>query len=386
MYLRKNAFALILVIVATAGAFAAAVHGTLILRAATIETNAVTQQTDHLNTARAAALTTLAAISPAASSTTPPNADNPTNQNADQPEEEEDIEIPAWLRDILGDAAEDLEEQADERNRERQAAAQTAARTPRRTARPLNIPTTPTLFLIDRTPVRVTLKDAGARINVNNATDDTLRRYLTALGLDQRRALETTNQILDWIDPDDFVRPLSLESEQFANLGINPRNNPVSSIHELRYLPAVNDDIFQHFLHDLDTRQTVPHLGSARAPVLRGIGFSEGDTAAIVNLRQRTTLTEELLEQTLSPAGIQLLRDTTTNASGSLDVIVELFTLLPPATNATLRDARDHIEADDTPAPRRFTGRAIIAAGSLRALTISPAFQPMPPTPEPDRP
>lgn len=92
---------------------------------------------------------------------------------------------------------------------------------------------------------RVRLADAGARLNVNVAGEDALRRLFEGVGVDSRRADIAAQSVADWIDADDLHRARGAEREHYDRIGAlrGPRNGPIPSVEELLWVQAVHHEM-----------------------------------------------------------------------------------------------------------------------------------------------
>lgn len=97
-----------------------------------------------------------------------------------------------------------------------------------------------------------TARDGHARLDVNTASEDELRRFLGALRVDAGVADRLAQAIADWRDPDDHRRARGAEKREYAELGLSaPENRPFGSLTELRGVAGMTDRLFQ---------LTSPHL------------------------------------------------------------------------------------------------------------------------------
>lgn len=80
----------------------------------------------------------------------------------------------------------------------------------------------------------VTLRAAGAALDVNTAGARQLRSLFTALGVGSARADSLTDALLDWRDANDVARPSGAERSWYEmRLEHTPRNGPLASPAEL---------------------------------------------------------------------------------------------------------------------------------------------------------
>ncbi len=109
---------------------------------------------------------------------------------------------------------------------------------------------------IEMTPglwYRVQLADLGGKVDVNRASEDDLRRFLTANDLDAAVADGLAEAIMDWRDEDDFRRLRGAEREDYMKAGARelPRNAPLESIDELRFVRGMTPALLAKLRGDL---------------------------------------------------------------------------------------------------------------------------------------
>ena len=136
---------------------------------------------------------------------------------------------------------------------------------------------------------RVTLRDAAVALNLNRATETELRRLLVALRVDAGQADGVAQSIMDWRDPDDLRRARGAEREDYLRDGapLLPRNGPLQSLDELRYIKGMTPEILAQArpcLTLLGTGQV--NLNAAPRPVLLALP-GIGEEAAGVLLRHQ---------------------------------------------------------------------------------------------------
>jgi general secretion pathway protein K len=136
---------------------------------------------------------------------------------------------------------------------------------------------------------RVTLGDAGAKVNVNSAPVDQLRRLFASVPLDAARADALAEQIADWRDGDDLPRPGGAERAEYLSAGKRalPRNAPLVRVDELRDLYGMTEAIFSQVSPLLTVQGSgLVNLNTASRPVLLSLpGFSERAVAVVLRLR-----------------------------------------------------------------------------------------------------
>lgn len=337
MRVRHRGFALILVLLAAAAVFAVVVQAALISRAATIESRVMNDRARQEREARSAAVIVLSGLGTTVerfaaqtgqSSSASPSTVGPAGGGG---EEKPRVELPAILKEMLGEKADELEKEAqatlnDPRltdgggitgrvNRERQK---------------LNIkhlPTEPvTLRLNESGPeYRVTLIDSSALLNINLAERDQIVRYLTARQVDSDLAGRVASQIVDWRDEDNFALPGGAEQDAYRARGIVCRNEEMKAIEELKYLPAMTAELFDLIRGDLTVAgEKKVHALTAPEAVLRSLpGMDDESVRAIVEARKAGRLDEESLDRVLPIYAREAQQHLKFGLSGVLRVRVE---------------------------------------------------------------
>ncbi|HKS04928.1 MAG TPA: hypothetical protein VJR92_01335 [Gemmatimonadaceae bacterium] len=123
---------------------------------------------------------------------------------------------------------------------------------------------------------------AGTQLNVNTASEADLLRALTSAGAASPLAL--THALLDWIDSDDNPRELGAERTWYTSAQRRqPRNAPLTSVSELRFIRGFETDAFDTILGVDSARIS---LATAPAPVLASLpGFTDEAVARVLEWR-----------------------------------------------------------------------------------------------------
>ena len=124
--------------------------------------------------------------------------------------------------------------------------------------------------------------DAGARLQINRASEDDIRRLLIALPLDAGEADRLAQRILDWRDADDLRRSRGAERDDYLRAGARelPSNADFVHLSELRNVDGMSDEIYARI---------APFLS------VRGSGQVNVNTAPLVVLRSLPALGEEAI-------------------------------------------------------------------------------------------
>lgn len=262
MRVRNRGFALVLVLLAAAAVFALALQAAALSRAATIESRVMVDRGEYERGARSAAAMALVGLG-----TTVDRFAQQTGgagaggQAASGPgggggeEEKPRIELPAILKEILGEKADDLEKGA------REAAGGPNAgdgggitgRVERgRRGERLSVtylPEDPVRIRVskDGPAYLVTLRDSAALLDVNAAEREQLRVYFVVMGLPPEDASAVAAQIVDWRDEDNIAEPGGAESDApaYQERGVRCRNAPLMALEELKFLPGMTAEMFE---------------------------------------------------------------------------------------------------------------------------------------------
>jgi type II secretory pathway component PulK len=132
--------------------------------------------------------------------------------------------------------------------------------------------------------------DLGASLNLNTATEDMLRAFLSeGLRLDYAKADHLTQAILDWRDEDELPRINGGEREQYidAGLAVLPANRAFASVDELRHVMGMTPELFervQPYLTVVGSGRI--NINAAPEPVLYAVPtFNAAVVAALLRIR-----------------------------------------------------------------------------------------------------
>lgn len=146
---------------------------------------------------------------------------------------------------------------------------------------------------------RISAVDLGARLNLNLASEDELRRLCLALGVDARTSDVVAQSIADWRDDDDLHRPRGAERAFYVDEAgaVLPANAPFAEWTELRHVRGVTDDILQRVQPHLTVRGSGRvNLNAASRPVLLALGLP-AEAVETIELRQRARRPIRSLEE-----------------------------------------------------------------------------------------
>ncbi len=183
----------------------------------------------------------------------------------------------------------------------------------------------------------VSVRPAGATLNVNTADAAQLRRVFLALHVMPMSADSLVDAILDWRDPDDEPRPNGAERAWYQERQrFAPRNGPIADVRELARIRGLDQPSGLDSVFGVESGR-IP-LGRAPRAVLMALpGFTEELADRIAELRDRHALPADLL--TLAGALSPSARD---SLSARYAEVVSLVTIEPDVWIVTAR-ARDGV-------------------------------------------
>ena len=161
---------------------------------------------------------------------------------------------------------------------------------------------------------RVEIEDAYARLPLNGASEDQLRRLLIALRVDARRADRVVQAIADWRDRDQLRRLNGAERDDYLRAGrpLLPDDGPFASVTMLRYVAGVDDPLYERIAPYLTvTGDGGVNLNTAPRPVLLAMpGITEEAAARLLAERSAGRRVSDLvrLMDMLSSGARQQLR------------------------------------------------------------------------------
>ena len=150
------------------------------------------------------------------------------------------------------------------------------------------------------------LRDTGAALNLNYATEDMLRQFFAqGLRVDYGLADRLAQGILDWRDEDDILLLNGGEREAYLADGapVLPANRPFDELEELRWVRGMTEEIYAAARPYLTlTSSGRVNVNAAPEPVLLALpGMTAGGATELVRLRdggvlpRRTNDLEEIL-------------------------------------------------------------------------------------------
>ena len=213
---------------------------------------------------------------------------------------------------------------------------------------------------------RVVIRDAGASLNLNRATEEELQRFLIALPIDARKAEDIAQSIMDWRDSDNLHRLHGAEVDDYVRAGspVLPANGDFSRIEELRYVNGMSPEIYDRvrpFLTLVGTGQV--NLNSAPRPVLLALpGMTDEAVAVLQALRGMPNAIHSLQELLL-----QL-------SSGPRAVLVAAMPELLPLASFETRELEVRSEGWNDGSPvHKWVDALVVRAGGLGVVAFRKA-------------
>lgn len=209
----------------------------------------------------------------------------------------------------------------------------------------------------------VSIRDAGASLNLNRASGEQLRRFFIALPIDAGRAEEIAASVMDWRDSDNLHRLRGGEADEYLRMGsaVLPANTSFSRLEELQYVKGVTPEIFARarpFLTIMGTGQI--NLNSAPRPVLLSLpGMSDEAVAVVERMRGSSQPIYGLQELSL-----QL------SSGARANLVSAMPELLPLAAFETRElDVRSEGWTDGSPV-HRWIDALVVKAGRLGVVAF----------------
>lgn len=135
----------------------------------------------------------------------------------------------------------------------------------------------------------VTLRDAGATLNLDHADEDELRTLFTGLRVDAGDADRLAQAVLDWRDADDLPRPRGAEASEYLQRGaaVLPRNAPFRDVNELGDVRGMTPALLARLRPFLGVAGSGRvDLSTAPPPVILALpGMTDESVAAILRYR-----------------------------------------------------------------------------------------------------
>jgi general secretion pathway protein K len=155
-------------------------------------------------------------------------------------------------------------------------------------------------FGLDEGEISLVMRDETGKIDLNTANDALLKGLLLSAGLDEERANQVLDAILDWRDDDELVRPQGAERDQYEAMGLPyiPANAPFQAVAELQNVIGVTPDLYRKLEGALTVYSRQAGINSTIAPrqVLLAL-----PNASEENVNSYLAEREEMLDAGLAP-------------------------------------------------------------------------------------
>ncbi|UXI67786.1 general secretion pathway protein GspK [Tahibacter amnicola] len=190
-------------------------------------------------------------------------------------------------------------------------------------------------FDFDGTKVEVKITDDSGKIDINVADNILLKALFVSAGIEDARAEELADAIVDWRDPDELASPKGAEDSEYksADLKYLPRNAPFETVSEIQQVLGMDYDIYHQIENSITlySGRSQPSPGYAPIEVLRALpGMTEEYAQMIVTQRQAA-------QPGSPPTGLMLPDGTPVVAEGGgLTYSIESRATLPNGASARL--------------------------------------------------
>lgn len=190
-------------------------------------------------------------------------------------------------------------------------------------------------FDFDDAQIELRMTDDSGKIDINVADALLLKALFQSSGIDEQRAEELADAIIDWRDPDDLTGPHGAEESEYKSAGLKyaPRNAPFETVSEVQQVLGMDYDVY-HSIEKaitLYSGRTQPSPGYAPLEVLRAMpGMTEEQAQMILAQRQA-------LPPGSPPSGLMMPDGTPVVAEGGgLTYSIESRATLPNGSSTRL--------------------------------------------------
>jgi general secretion pathway protein K len=157
-------------------------------------------------------------------------------------------------------------------------------------------------YAVDSEPVYVKATDLGAKLNINDLSEDELKTFFGYVLNDYVLADGLAQCVMDWVQVGDMPRIHGAKKDDYIKAGLLalPTYAPFRDIEELRFVKGMTPDIYASVSPYLTTLGNgLVNLNSAPAPVLKVLpGMTDQILTTILGLRsqgQRITSVAEVM-------------------------------------------------------------------------------------------
>ena len=120
----------------------------------------------------------------------------------------------------------------------------------------------------DGATIKVVMMDVSGKIDINTSSDALLKGLLLSVGVDEARATQLLDAILDWRDVDSLPRAHGAESGAYraAGLKYQPANAPFDAVEQLQQVLGMTPDIYFRLAPLVTVHSKQPGINTAVAP------------------------------------------------------------------------------------------------------------------------
>ncbi|MBK8175519.1 MAG: general secretion pathway protein GspK [Rhodospirillales bacterium] len=119
----------------------------------------------------------------------------------------------------------------------------------------------------DNAEIRLTIRDEGGKVDLNQAPAILLRELFIAIGEEPGHSDELADEIVDFRDEDDDKSPHGAEAPEYRKAGLawGPKNRSFEMVEELAYVVGVTPDLYRRIapLVSVYGQQENPHIPTA---------------------------------------------------------------------------------------------------------------------------
>jgi general secretion pathway protein K len=153
-------------------------------------------------------------------------------------------------------------------------------------------------LVFDDAKIEVTITDESGRVDLNMADEIMLLALFQQAGAEQERASRLVDGVLDWRDPDDLVRPLGAEDDEYEaeGLGYGAADRGFALAGELQQVLGMDYELYRKVapLVTVYARTARPNPAFAPPEVLQLLPGITPDIARQVVEQRRATPPDQL--------------------------------------------------------------------------------------------
>ena len=144
---------------------------------------------------------------------------------------------------------------------------------------------TPYVWQVDGARVIIRVLDEGGKVDLNAAQEQTLKTVLQLILQNQEQAMQLTDAILDWRDPDELKRNQGAEAPEYQSRGLQapPQNRNFLIMDELRGVMGVTPQLYRKLESWFTLYTGADGLNPAKASREVLLALMGGDAAAVDN-------------------------------------------------------------------------------------------------------